>query len=524
VVLLYPVLASPVGADDRYWYLLVPGETGGSYFEAISRTLGDIVAGAENGRIVALTTLLRQLTSLAVTGIAVATSSPIFAVQAGMKLILIALVVLTCSAFLRSLRWRAAQGSLMSLSRPTIVVITVTTAAFLAIGAQAQDQFANGWTTYAPLTYTAVIVILGSASLLVWLTRKAASGPSGWKVVGIGSAAVIGLALNFSYELFYVAVPVVVLTLLLQPVHVDARRGVKAKLIVGGAFITVFTAVFVVSRVWIANLCSTRSCYGGTQTDLNGKVATTFLRNLATAVPGGGRNELHADLARLGWEDRMPGLLAPIPLLVAGSVAAGLLFVWWRLVGSGRISDGQDGSQGDTRRESRLLLTAATIPFVAALGTALVMALSINAHELITSIGTPYRNTMATWSLLALTGAMLVRAATLRWTSRQSIALLVGVAVAIIAVGGYTLTANLSALQANRAYKPNVVTDTIQWEVVLGDPSVAGDERRCATLDELTHFNGSATWVKVARGADESFKLYHGTPYCSSGIPDLGQG
>jgi len=521
VALLYPVLASPVGADDRYWYLDVPGQTGGSYVEATTWTFGDVLSDARSGRVAPLAFLLRRFIALTVTNTAVATSTPIVAVQAVMKLVLLSLVVFTCMAFLRSLRWRSSQGSLVTLSRRTILVTTVTTAVILAIGAQAHDQFRNGWTSYTPLTYTAVIVILGSLSLILSLTRRAASGKIGWKVTSVGLAAVIGLALNISYELFYVAAPLVVLTLLLQPIHVDARIGRRAKVIVGGTFVSVFTAIFVALRVWLTNLCSSGDCYPSAQADLNGAVVTTFLRNLATAVPGGARNELRADLARLGWEDKMPGLFAPIPLLISGVVAAGLLFAWWLFVGPGKRSGGAEADQDETRRESSLLVAAAIVPFAAALGTALVMALSSSSHEFIVSVGSTYRNTMATWALLALTGAMLVRAATLRWTARQSTALLVGVAVAVTAVGGHVLTANLAALRANRAYPSNVVTEAIQWEVVLGDPSDTGDKRRCALLEALAPFTSAGTRSKIAMGADASFELYHGTRLCSTGIPDL---
>lgn len=524
VTLLYPVLAMSVGADDRYWYLTVPGHTGGSYLDAIAWTFGDVPSDAHSGRIATLAFLFRRFVAITVTGVAVATATPIVAVQAFMKLILLVVAVLTCVSFLRSLRRRAIDSPPVALSRKSILLVTLTTTALVAVGAQAHMPFRNGWTSYAPLTYTAVIVIVGSVSLTLWLARKVASGSRVWVVVAAAVAFILGIALNIGYELYYVAAPLVIVTLIQQPVHDDAspRAGRRAKLIVGGTFALTFVAVFAAIRVWLARLCSAGDCYQGAQLQPGFEIVVTFARNLLTAVPGGARTELRADLASLGWQDRMPGIVEPSTLLVAGGVAIALLLLWWRLEGSSLKGNSASAPLPESRDESRFLLVTAAVPFAAALGTAFIMALSGQAQELMTGVGIPYRNTMVTWVMLALTFAMLLRAATLRWSFRPTAALWVGVALVITILGGHTLAANLSALRANRALPSTEATDAIQWEVVLGDPSEEGDTRRCESLETLAQFASGATRSAIAKGAETSFILYHGTHYCSTGLPDLG--
>lgn len=520
VALLYPVLAAPVGADDRYWYLQVPGRTHGSYVEATTWTLNGIVDEPATGRVATLAFLLRRFNALIVTDLAVATSTPIVVFQAVMKFVVLILVVLTCLAFLRSIRLLSRRNETISLSTRSVILVTVSTAVILAVGAQAHSQFRNGWTSYALLTYTAVIAILGIPTFILWLTRMFAKRGLVSKVGVLVLAIVVAVGLNFTYELYFVAVPVSVLVLLLQVIDLDVAVARRAKLFVGGTFLASFAGVFLAIRVWISNACSANDCYVGTHMDLSPAVLRTFIANFLTAVPGAARSELRDDLVMAGREDNMPGILSPIPLLIAAAVAAGFLYVWWRLTDTSHASVRMNGSQDVKHRESMILLKMATIPFTAALGSALVMALSEQAQEVIEGIGEPYRNTMATWTLLALTASMLVRAATLRWSRRRSVALLVCVAAAITLLGGHALTTNLSALAASRSVPDTVISETIQWETVLGDMSTAGDARRCASFDALMQMRNERVRDALRSSADAAFLHYHGRYYCSRYAPD----
>jgi hypothetical protein len=441
-------------------------------------------------------------------------------VQALVKLTLLALAVFACWAFLRSLRWRSLDGALVRLSSRSVWLVTLTTAALLSVGAQAHSQFRNGWTSYAPLTYVAVVVIIGTATGILYLSRKVAAGGAVWTITAIVLAVIAGVSLNISYELYYVAVPIVVLVLLIQPVHSDSRIGRRAAWIVGGAFVAAFSAVFVAIRLWIASACSDKECYSGTELELSSALIGTFARNVLGAVPGAARSELEEDLASVGWTDRMPGLVSPAALLVATALAIGFVYLGFRISG---MRDPLDTTtqEHSPRLESRLLLITALVPASAGVGSALVMALSVQAQDVIDSIGDPYRNTMATWTLFAFAGSMVIRAATLVWSRRAATALVIGVAVAMVAMGAHALTTNLPALAASRAHPTTIIVDSIQWETVLGDLTRAGDERRCQTLEDLSESRiGSGSLNRITSGAEAAFQHYHGQSYCSTGLPD----
>jgi hypothetical protein len=79
----------------------------------------------------------------------------------------------------------------------------------------------------------------------------------------------------------------------------------------------------------------------------------------------------------------------------------------------------------------------------------------------------------------------------------------------------------MPALQASRAHPETVMSDTIQWEVVLGDPSSTGDDRRCASLEALRDMRSELARTNLAKSAEAAFLHYQGDHYCSTGAPDL---
>lgn len=516
LILLYPVLASPVSADDRYWYLEVPGRTGGSFAEAAAWTFGDMEELARNhGRITTLAFLARRFSSIIVMDLAVATSTPVVGVQAGMKLVLLTAVVLSCLAYVRVLRYRDSDGDLRRLSGRVVTVVTATTIALLSVGAQAHSQFRNGWTSYALLTYGAAIIMVGTVALMVWLTRLAARHGRAALVVAVLVAVVLAVVLNTSYELYYVAVPLILLAVLQQPMlHGRRQAGERrAKIWVGGAFAGTFLTCFVAIRAWVARLCAQRTCYEGAQPDLGTQTIITAVRNLLTAVPGGARSELAVDLRSVSMENQFPGFATPLSVLISMLVALSLFTILW-IAG---IDQGGAKTSIPRRAEARLLLLAATVPLAAALGTALVMALSVQAQDIVLAVGHPYRNTMVTWTMLALAAAFLTAAGSL--LRRRACVVLCSISLVVLVLGSHTMAGNYPALRAYRAQPQMQATDAVQWQVVLGDRSEHGDERRCATVDQVNGNLGAVrSRERVLEGADDSFRLYHGLPYCSAGV------
>ncbi len=83
-----PVFASPVNADDRYWYLWVGFRSNGSVLEVFRWSWERLHVVTEVGRVNVLTQVERRLACLAIIEAAVATATPVVVYQALLKLVL----------------------------------------------------------------------------------------------------------------------------------------------------------------------------------------------------------------------------------------------------------------------------------------------------------------------------------------------------------------------------------------------------------------------------------------------------
>lgn len=521
VALLFPVIAAPVNADDRYWYLMIGPRADGSVINILQWSWDNVATEVQSGRLATLAAVERRIVGMWIIEAAVSTATPIVVFQALAKLLMVALGVLTVVSFVKALRWRHADGRLVAASRRTTVLVSVASLLAVAVGAQAHSQFRNGWTSYAVLTYGAVIFIFGSIAFVLWTTRLVAERSRGTAILVAASLVVLAAVTNISYELVYPAVPAAALALLLVPVTDRSRRrqAMQAKLITGSAYVAGFTVIFVTIRRYIASLCANTECYAGVSPELGlGAVRTAFY-NLVTAVPGAGDNEIRADLERVGWEESYPVLPTAWSIVIGLLATAALLLAWW----STRHLSNQSGAGADAyeaggahRAEAVMLGIGAGIALTVALGTAAIMGISVQAQELILEPGMPYRNTMVTWSALAVTailavislGLVLPRPAGLvAWTALASV-------VAVMAA--LLLPTNMMALRAHRAQPSIAVTDAISWEVVLGDTGPGADQRRCETFERLGEvMSGGWTRDSIYRHANIAFQHYHSQPFCS---------
>lgn len=547
VALLIPVVAAPVHADDRYWFMMIGPRADGSVLEVLKWSWERVPDEVQSGRLAPIALVERRIVGMAVIEASVATATPIAVYQAVVKLALVGGGILTGLAFVRSLRWRDRDGRLVGAGRRTLLLVGVATTVAVAVGAQAQSQFRNGWTSYSVLTYGAVIFIFGSMALLLWLTRLVAEGTARTTVVAVLALVLLAATTNLSYELVYPAVPIASLGLVVIPVTDDARRsaGRRAKVVTGSAYIGGFLAIFVGIRIYLANLCADSVCYEGVEPNLGGEAVRTALRNLVTAVPGAGGNEILADLDRVGWGDRYPVPPTPWSVAVGVGVLCALVAAWWITrqdedpvesdgdqVGADQadqIDNGHerhdDGVQpadvlvlDATGRRAEGVLTALGAGFavLVAIGTAAVMGISVQAQEIITEPGNPYRNTMVTWFGLALGAVLVARAMTLFLPRRAGIVVWSALALAIGITGTMTLPANLMVLRAYRVHPDLAVTEKINWEVALGDTTPGSDARRCATFEALeTSMSDEWTRSQIYAHANIAFRHYHGQPFCS---------
>jgi hypothetical protein len=517
IALLVPVIAAPVNADDRYWYMMIGWRAEGSVLEVLRWSWEHLPVEVQSGRLATLAGFERRLVGMAVIEAAVATSIPVVVYQAMVKLVLASAGFLSCLAFVRSLRWRNADGRLVQAGRRTLLLVGVGGMLALAVGAQAHSQFRNGWTSYPVFTYGAVIVIFGSVALLLWLTRLVADRSKATAAAAVVVLLLLAAATNLSYELVYPAVPVAAAALAVVPVTDRAHRsaGRRAKLVTGSAYLGGFAVIFIVIRLYLANACARNECYEGSQVDLGPETVRTVLYNVVTAVPGAGGTELLADLDAVGWADRYPVLPTMWSVTVGLGAVAALLLVWWVTRWDDLDSRSGDSVGHDGRRaEAVLLAVGAGLSLLVALGTAGVMGLSGQAQEIISEPGTAYRNTMVTWTALALALVLVVCATGIILPRRGGIVAWASLAVVIGTVGALTLPGNLMATRANRIGL--AVSEEINWEVALGDTTRGSDARRCALYEQLEDV-GMAERARTAVyvNANAAFDHYHGQAFCS---------
>jgi hypothetical protein len=525
VAILFPVIGAPVHGDDRYWYLMIGSRAHGSVLEVLQWSWAQIPEEVRSGRLAPLGALERRIVGMAVIEAAVATGTPLVVYQALVKLTLFVGGVLSAVAFTRSLRWRTPGGGLVRAGNRTLWLVTIAGTLAIAAGAQAQSQFRNGWTSYAVLTYGAVIFIFGSIALLLFLTRLVADKPTAaTRIVAATSLVLLAVATNASYELVYPVIPVAAVALLIMPVTDRARRspGRKAKLLSGLAYFGGFTAVFVAVRLYLADICSRTECYEGVQPRLSIDAARTALFNLLTAIPGAGDNEVLADLERVGWSDRYPVPPSAWSVTIGLGVVVALSLSWWKSCrGEADAVDDEDAltTTEDRRAMASMLSVAACLCLFVGLGTAAIMGLSVQAQEIITEPGTPYRNTMVTWTALAFGLVLAVRALSLLLPQRSGAIVWVALAVVVGIVAALILPGNLMTLRAYRVHPGLAVTEKINWEVVLGDTTPGSDMRRCALFRQLEATMANEwTRERIYEHANSAFMHYHGKAFCSDQI------
>jgi hypothetical protein len=520
VLILLPALAAPLTGDDRYWYIWTSAVSEGSLPRLLGFSWDRLPWRINVGRVNVLNEVERRGTGLGLTELSVATSTPIPVYLAFLKLMLLGGGIATVVAFVRSLRWRAADGTLVRVSRRSLTLLTVGGTLAVVIGVQAQQPDRNGWTAYPVLTYGAVISIFGSIALLLWLTRLVATGSRRITIAAVVVLALLGLITNFRYELVFAAVPVAAVALLVVPVtgNADRAAGRRAKLITGAAYFGSFVPVFIAIRLYLAHVCSQHWCYPGVRTELGPGAVRTTVYDLMSSFPGPGRNELRAELDRVGWASRYSLLPTWWSVLIGIGAIAAMLILWWALQHD-RSPSSDLGNvvqrPGEQRRaEAILLAVGAGLSLLVAVGAAAVIGIGSRSQDVIVAPGIPYRNAVVTWFGLAFCLVLLVVAVGILSSMRGALLTWGALAAVIGIVAAVFMPVNLMALRATRI--THQFTEAINWEFVKGDTTPQGEARRCAL-----YANISGKTVGYAENAflnhlNPAFEVYHGRPFCST--------
>lgn len=516
LIMLIPVLISPVNSDERYQYLLVPGRAKGSWLELVRWSWEEIPFRASQGRVTPLGFLVQRLFYNGVTETSVATGIPIVILHGAVKVILLLAGLACIVAFTRSLRGRDKSGHLAQPRWVTTGLVAALIVVMAAVGAQAHYEGRNGWTVFPVLTYGAVVAGFGTVALVLWLSRKVAASSN--KTVPIVAGAIMlmcGIVLNLTYELYYVAFPAALLALFIVPItsRAESRRGRIAKLATGGALTVGFLVTFVTIRIHINTICAQRECYTGVKPGFGTDAIRTAAYNFAGAVPGPGRWRALEEMRQAGVAD-LPGPFST-PLVIA-CFAAGAALVAVRILHGERLGRFEQTESASRDGESAALVRGALVALALCLGSAAIMALSVQAQAEITGPFFPYRNTVLTWVALCTAGALALLALDLRLRRRHALTLWVSAGLSVVLVGGVLLPVNLMESRSNIATASALTSHAILRELTLGDPSEAGAQRRCEALVELRNSPAAQrarTAIEV--NAQLAYRYFHGVDFCT---------
>ncbi len=515
LVVLGPVLFAPIGADDAYWVLHVGPKTGGSYWEAFWGPVENAFSFTGQPRTTALATSERQVVAMLAMDVATLFAIPPAVVWALIKIVLVSFTFVAVAVFLRVWQYRDATGAVRGFSPSTIAFVVILLPAAFAIGAKAQMEFSlNGWMVYPTLAYGPIIVFLIAASVAMLLARALLRNFRVWIAPTIIGFVVLALVANISYELIALVVPVVVASVLLQPLPEapTSWRRWRPRLTVALALGVPFTLVFLAIRWRISQLpCQLDgSCYGGTLVEVSLK---TIAKNFLGALPG--RNGAFVEEAALRIGSWLPvATSATIGLGVLLALLAALLWSVWRL-----RHPGTDAVELSDAARGPLTI----IPVLALIGLGGTVITGISANAVIQVSGmVSYRSGVLIWTAVALSGVLLVRAFTLLHGRKRvlgDVALVGGLVVVVAAVGLY-FPRNVSSAQLYRSHIKTQAMDAIQWQVALGDRTRGADARRCETIERMLESYGEYVprVERIAINTYRAYEHYHGEHYCSTGF------
>jgi hypothetical protein len=515
LVILSPVIATSVGADDSYWILQVAPESDGSFWRVASEPLTHAFDFNGQPRTTALGTAERRVIALAAIHAAVLFSVPPALVWAVVKVSLLVLSVAALALFLSVFRFRGRDGAVRRFSARTRFAVLLVFPLILVVGAKAETVGTiNGWLFYPSFTYGPFVACLLISSLAIVSARVLQTSLRAWGLPVVLVMVVIGFALNLSYEVHAVTIPVVVLSVLSQPLPRSGSRQAdwRGRLIVLAALVGSFTVVFVWVRWRIAQMACyvDNSCYSGSVIDFDPR---TLLLNVIGALPGRNGELVFANAEAAGRSvDGPTGLSVGLAILAIGLVA--LLWASWT---SRRSEIAAVVAPGDERRG---LLIVAVIALALGVGGAMITGLSQRAVEALAETSVvAYRTGVLTWTSFAVVVACLLVAALItRIRVLRLLVVIVTVSAVAFSVAEY-FPRNVVSAQINRAEAGVAFIDTLHREISLGDATRAGDARRCADIDAFLEGREQVSnrFVQSLRGAYETWDYFHAGDYCTTG-------
>jgi hypothetical protein len=509
-VLMAPILFYPLAGDDAHWLILKPTQHNNSLVDSFLQIVGSSYSFTGQPRTTSLASLFRVWQAMFVMNTSIFFAISPALVWSGIKIFLILAVIATLWLFLKRYRFRSRSGEIRNISSKTRLTLVSLLPLFIATGFEVPSSgLSNGWLFYPLLTYLpiaiSVLVALALAKSHALLTRNFAKFVLPVSV----SLFLLAWALNLSYELWLISVPFALLFLLLDPVSKDngTLRGLAPKLWVGGVFGGAFSAIFIWTRIQISMMpCfNTNTCYNGTVIDLK---IETIVKNFTSAFPGQG-----LEMMFLPETQEVPRSL------VAVGVTASVILLLAISAYYAKQKSVEEISTEDKQNELRPLLTLAALMFFLAITSAILTGVTVRAFNSLIEPLNPYRSgptiTLALAFALAALTILLFRSLDRQKLFANSVKIAGGITIVVLTASNFMM--NIQETRAEASSPRHMLTQAIHREITLGASDEGAITRRCQLLEELRIVSSKESHRRwYSTGANQSFKLYWGTPFCIS--------
>ena len=492
--LLYPSLYTSIHADETYGFVGIQG-TGpwAPLYEAVRYpfTQGQLSYFlTEQGRIVPFSSGLYQMGFWLTTHVSVQLGIAIVAAHALLKGALLTLVFYSIRSWIRLL----SRNSQLRNPERWATDFTLLVALLFAAGVRVDAGFLNGFVTYPVLTYLPIVFSFTLPSLLaLFLSKRTRVG----NAVAYGAAITLSIILTFGYELNFVAVGIVFLTLLVLNRESFPRARATASV---GAF--AFVISFVINRIMIARACAVNDCYVGTEVALNANTPATIWSNFIGSLPIKHATSRVFTERGISATSLQPGFDSPMWWLI--SIAVGLVAAQLVRQLSTEISD----------RFSLVLVQIGVLSVMLAGASILITSMSGAAQFRLLSDTIPFRGYMVTWTALAiaLIAAILLlvnKSKDLRWRRIALISAATYFAFLTMYLRPYAKEVN--ALELHQFSQGSFAP--VLNQLYLPTLTEQGARQRCTLLTDL---GTSRQAEEIRLTIDKSFMYFYSIPFCAN--------
>jgi hypothetical protein len=332
----------------------------------------------------------------------------------------------------------------------------------------------------------------------------------------------VGAASAMTFDLVYIAPPLTVIYLGAQafrtgqPISAVLRSAAAKRTL---ALCLGFVLVFVPVRFVIANECSSRACYSGSDLNASSRVLPLTIDRIVTAAPASGWDYNSRIVGEAATSFGLRDLLAnTLFAITVAALAAAVARTAWR--GRRRPADnGVLDNDASSREVGGLLVVGA--------GTIVLAAVLVSLAPLVQrgdfAIGQAWRDTLLAQMGWAMAISALLTAG-LRHVERVPKADRVaaaGLALALIGALSLTLLANARLAHVDRRDVLASLSNQISTATVDFDLTGAGDDHRCTLIDRYTELEPNpSAWTggpQLRANLDQLALARHGRPFCEPG-------